>query len=376
MSASSKVVVSTFDYVLRTAVDWLVRRRTPAVLLIRTGASLAIASIGGGWAINIAIYDRTSSFLLGVDTAGGLSLLTYLQLLVGVVGLGSIGVGIQWERTRQRREAERLARRKVIVIEQRGLRSSAEAPLVDAVPTSIEGTRDPLLVDIRERIRDGVVTAPDAALERVVTIRRDLETRLSGRDRSDLDIIYGGLLPVPFTFLTGMLLDDEGRITVFDWDRGPETWRSLDGVDDGERFNTPVLPSPLGSEVVLVLSVSYRADLPAIERTFPGVPVVHLHLPTLSSDNHWSAQKQQALAQSFFETVKALGAGGVHHIRLVIAAQNSVVFRLGRIYDKRNLPDATVYQYERSSNPPYPWGVRLPTHGVERAKVIPACTGP
>jgi SMODS-associated and fused to various effectors sensor domain len=33
-----------------------------------------------------------------------------------------------------------------------------------------------------------------------------------------------------------------------------------------------------------------------------------------------------------------------------------MVFRLGRSYDKRNLPSVAVYQFENGSMPAYPWG--------------------
>ncbi|HLP66409.1 MAG TPA: SAVED domain-containing protein, partial [Rhizobium sp.] len=50
-------------------------------------------------------------------------------------------------------------------------------------------------------------------------------------------------------------------------------------------------------------------------------------------------------------------------IHLILAAQNSVAFNLGRRYDKRNLPGVIVYQYEANSEKKYPWGVRMPVHG-------------
>ena len=79
-----------------------------------------------------------------------------------------------------------------------------------------------------------------------------------------------------------------------------------------------------------------------------------------SSNSHWSSKKQSALADQFFETAKKLSACGVRHIHLVLAAPNSVVFNFGRRYDKRNLPEITVYQFERSQSVKYPWGVRMP----------------
>lgn len=37
---------------------------------------------------------------------------------------------------------------------------------------------------------------------------------------------------------------------------------------------------------------------------------------------------------------------GVEHIHLILASQNSIAFRFGQAYDKRNLPSVSVYQYE------------------------------
>jgi hypothetical protein len=87
-------------------------------------------------------------------------------------------------------------------------------------------------------------------------------------------------------------------------------------------------------------------------------------------DCHWSEEKQQALARTFRDTASALSNAGLRKLHVFIAAQNSVTFRLGRSYDKRNLPPAVVYQYERSSAPPYPWGVLMPVHGIDKAQIV------
>jgi hypothetical protein len=35
---------------------------------------------------------------------------------------------------------------------------------------------------------------------------------------------------------------------------------------------------------------------------------------------------------------------------------------LGTIYDRRNLPEIIIYQYEKSQSPSYPWGVKIPSN--------------
>jgi hypothetical protein len=107
----------------------------------------------------------------------------------------------------------------------------------------------------------------------------------------------------------------------------------------------------------------------AIIQTFAGQPIVSLSLPELSIDGHWSEEKQSALAQKFFDTMRALCGTGVKRVNLVLAAPNSIVIRFGRIYDKRNLPALTVWQYENGQNPTYPWGVSMPVAG-NRAEIV------
>lgn len=362
-------LMRTVEIVIKALVDWLVRRRlSPALLFVRSGVLLVLGSIGSGWLINMTIDAAGQSLSFGPDSSSGVT--AVLPLGVFAVGVVLIIIGVFWEKTRQAAGEKIANRRRVIVIEQRGLGNTADSPLLQAIPPEIVGQRDLLLIDIRERIKDSVVTAPEVALERINVVKRELENRTSGRDPADIDVVYGGLLPVPFTFLTGMLLDDEGRIIVMDWDRNSDAWRQLDGVDDGDRFSIPQLPEKVGHEMVLALSTSYEVDLKQIRQVFPQVPLVHLLLASRSTECHWSIEKQRALAQQFLETVKQLAEQGVETIHVIIAAPNSLVFRFGRIYDKRNLPTVFVYQYERSSLPAYPWGVRLPTHGVERSEII------
>lgn len=176
---------------------------------------------------------------------------------------------------------------------------------------------------------------------------------------------------MPFTFLTGMIIDDESAVVAFDWNRHDNRWQPLNDKDDGDRFvisDLNLVPEN-ADQVVLAVSVSYKVDMTAIGRTFGSLPIVSLDLPKGHQDCHWSEEKQKALAQDFLKTITALNNKNVGKIHLVLVAPNSVVFRFGRIYDKRNLPKLVVHQYERSNTPPYPWGVLMPTHGVDIPRI-------
>ena len=101
---------------------------------------------------------------------------------------------------------------RLLSVEARGLRDTSGAPLIDSLPSRFQGQRDQVLVDLRQQVKDGEIVAPEAALEKLISLPIDLKRRENGFDRRDLTLIYGGLTPVPFTFLTGVLLDDEGTI--------------------------------------------------------------------------------------------------------------------------------------------------------------------
>lgn len=262
---------------------------------------------------------------------------------------------------RSTRENELRNRKKVIVIEGRGLREDDGSPLTEAVPTDIVGNRIGVLMDLRQR-KDGLVVDPEELLLDVDSTRKQVQQYAKHGDSRDVTLVYGGLTPVPLTFLSGVVFDDEGRIVVMDWDRTREAWRSLDSDDDGQRFEIEGLDDVGSSkEVVVAVSLSYQVRSENIVTTF-SYPVVRMTMPDLES-SHWSQVKQNALATQFFEVAKRLEAKGVTTIHLLLAGQNSVVFNLGRRYDKRNLPDVIVYQYEGAGEKKFPWGVRMPVRG-------------
>lgn len=346
-------------------IDWLFRRRHPAIILVQGGLTLLVLLIAG-WAVSVSIPTQYGPFSIRFDSEGGTPMLISYGLFALAVGLCIFG--FIWYRADQRR----LSRKKVIVIEARGLRDTSGTPLHEAVPEMLEGQRDQVLIDLRQRVKDGVIVEPRAALEKLVSLPTDIERRENGLDRRDITYVYGGLAPVPLTFLTGVLMDDEGAIVVMDWDRHIENWRALDGDDDGQRFSIIGLDavSADATDVALTISVSYSVDVFGVRQKVGSIPVVEMALASGSPNCHWSEGKQKALGQQFLNTAIALGNQGVKRVHLFLAAQNSVAFRFGRLYDKRNLPEVTVYQYQREVVPPYPWGIRMPVGGVSHPEVV------
>lgn len=358
------------DHVIRSGTEWLFRRKSPGLTIFRSGVVILVTTLASGWLLTLRVPVGDGQLDMELDSSGG------LPPILGFAGFGvaslCITVGLVLEGMAWTSERRRLGRKRVLVIEQRGLRDFSDSPVADAVPVSLEGARDTILVDIRQRLEDGTIVSPEVALRRIEVLPQLLEQKRAGIDRSDISVVYGGLVPVPFAFLTGMLLDDEDRIVFLDWDRNAGRWRALDGMDDGDRFVLTGLDSISEgtSDVVLAVSASYQVDLPAVQRTLGPLPTVHLQLLNGHPDCHWSEEKQRALGQAFTATLVTLCNRQIGRVHLFIAAQNSVTVRLGRAFDKRNMPPATIYQYERTNVPPHPWGIRLPTHGIDMASVV------
>lgn len=337
---------------------------------MRFGLGCIALAFGAGWVLNMSIPFRDGQVDISFDSSGGTPI--WLVYTAGLLGLGLMVFGLVWEVVRYRIEQKRLNRKKVVIIEVRGLRDASGTSLIKAIPTSLEGYRDHVLIDMRQGIKDGEIVEPEAVLRELISLPTDLKRRENGVDRHDFTLVYGGLAPVPFTFLAGVLIDDENTVRIFDWDRYAETWRQLDGSDDGKRFRGPMIDeiSFDTPEVALAVSVSYGVSENDVRAKVGAIPFIAMNLEGGAPDCHWSEEKQRALGSQFLDTVIDLGNRRVKRIHLFLAAQNSICFRFGRLYDKRNLPEVVVYQYRKAEKPPYPWGVLMPVCGIDQPIIV------
>lgn len=352
---------------IRSFFDWLFRIRTPGIQLIR-GGLVILTILLFGWALKLSIPTENGPVDLSFQTADTVpQALINLAYVIAAVMLGS---GVIWELHRYFTDLKSNQRRKVIAVELRGLRDSPGAPVSGAVPKTVIGRREQVLIDLRDHIIDGRVSNPEAAVGKLNLLPALIRSQVAGLDRQDAIIAFGGLAPVPFTFLAGLLLDDEQNVLVLDWDRNKGQWRTLDDADDGLRFNTKQPFISAGSEVVLAVSVSYSVDRAGIESSLGDLPIVEMTLEGGNTDCHWSEVKQQALGQQFLSQLIELANIGVSKIHLFIAAQSSVTFRFGRLYDTRNLPSLFVYQYQRGDSPAFPWSLDMPVAGRFEARVV------
>jgi len=98
---------------IRSSIDWIFRRRSPALLIMRLGIACLALAFGAGWALDVSFPFRDGQVDVNLDSAGGTPVV--LIYAAAIAGLGLIAVGLVWEIFRYRAEQRRLVRKKVIV---------------------------------------------------------------------------------------------------------------------------------------------------------------------------------------------------------------------------------------------------------------------
>lgn len=357
-------MVELLKYAFKKFVDYWTRIPTVPRVLLTTALPIAVASLGLQFSIRWQSAGDSVSFSsgdVGADNIGAWGLTLSAMLFA---------IGIIWAIVDQVIAHRRDSKRTTIVIESRGLRDENGVSLATALKKAVKGHVEEMVLDLRRFMRDGHVIDAQGAANEISRLPGDLRRRRQLKGRDDISILYGGLTPVPFTFFIGVLLDDEGMLQPYDWDRVADRWRPLDEDDDKSRFRT-TFPSQenWGDAIVLAISCSYPILDDNLQRSFPGIPVVRMDLMGQTKESHWSAAKQSALAMQVLDVATTLEGRGVKTVHLVLSAANSLVFQIGRKWDRRNVPRCVVYQFERDGDPPFAWGLVLPQLGVEVAEI-------
>ena len=348
------------------------RVRTLGAWLLKGGLSLLVILLGAGIAGRLDL--RFGDFKLNVQGSTGEGLPELIIYIAFAVAISLILAGGLFMWRDERRERRKL----LIVVEVRGLHSSPDAPAKDVINPAFRGHRHSVLVDFRPNLA-GELVSPELMLAKIKGMEFNVQSAAQGRDMSDVSVAIGGVAAVPGMFYIGMRMDDESRFELFDWDRDLKCWKTIDRLDDGNRplpLSIPAFSSAV-TEVVLAVSASYVVSDEAVASSFPGLPVVAFAAEKVQANSYWSEEVQRAFAAEFRNAVQELLSRSIKRIHLVLAAPASLTARLGATYDERLHPEMIVYQYERSSTPPYPWGILLPHHGAPEPSVLqtPAAVG-
>jgi hypothetical protein len=337
-------------------VAFLLRPRHLGVKLLSVSTTVLIA-LAGGFAFELkgfaGVVD-TLKFSSGEGLPGHIvALVAYLACITWVLGVGMMVLSY-------RREWHEADARRVLVVELRGLVDTSDRPLLAAVPLTVPGRRIDCLVDVRQLLSAKPPQVQEA-LQELGHIRRQLRLQRGATAKESVAVVAGGVMQVPLQFYAGTLIDDEGAVQLYDWERTEKRWKALSEMDDESRFTVTGLNTVGGApEVVLAVSASYRVAMDDIAATFPDHPLVHLARPNPTPNTLWSEANQAALTQQFLQTLAALANRGVETVHLILAAPASLSIRFGMAYDGRNMPQLRCYQREAGQYPPYPWSIRMP----------------
>lgn len=337
--------------------SFLLRPRHLGSKLITVSGAVLIA-LGGGFALELkgfagGLFD-TLKFSSGEGLPGHLvALIAYIACSTWLIGVVMVVMSF-------RREWYEADARRVLVVELRGLVDTSDRPLLEAVPRTILGKRVDCPIDVRQLLSAKPPQVQEA-LQDLAHIRRKLRQERGNTTKANITVVAGGVMQVPLQFYVGTLIEDEGAVQLFEWERTEKRWKMLSETDDGSRFEVTGLEILGGAaEVVLAVSASYRVSMDNISTTFPDHPLVHLVHPNPTPNNLWSETNQAALTQQFLQTLAALANSGVEIVHLVLAAPASLSIRFGMAYDGRNMPQLRCYQRESDQSPPYPWSIRMP----------------
>lgn len=337
-------------------VAFLLRPRHLGVKLftVSTGALIALS---GGFAFEVkgfaGVLD-TLKFSSGEGLPGHIvSLVAYLACITWVLGVTMMVMSY-------RREWSEADARRVLVVELRGLVDTSDRPLLQAVPRSVPGRRIDCLVDVRPLLSAKPPQVQEA-LHELAHIGRQLRQQRGDTSKANVTVVAGGVMQVPLQVYAGTLIDDEGAVQLYDWERTEKRWKALFETDDESRFTETGLDAVGDTpEVVLAVSASYRVALDDVAATFPDYPLVHLSRLNPVPNTLWSEANQAALTQQFLQTLATLANRGVETVHLILAAPASLSIRFGTAYDGRNMPQLRCYQREADQYPPYPWSIRMP----------------
>lgn len=362
---------SWFMNLINRWVEWIFRKRNVGVAITAACCSVLVVIVSANISVEasgILGVVGTFKFSTGEGTPG------LAQIAIAWVMLAGAIVGLGLTVHSYRKESREADIKRVVVVELRGLVDTSDHPLIEAVPKRLTGRKVDASVDVRQLLTGPSPNVPEALLE-LRHIQRNVRQVRGDTARAHVQVVAGGIMPVPLLFYSGVLLDDEGHVVLMDWERTGKCWKQLADPDDGTRFEISGIETAQASkEVVLAVSASYLADFSGIESTFPGLPVVHLQRQDLSVNSIWSDDTQAQLTQQFLQTLGALANDGVELVHLILAAPASLSIRFGMAYDVRNMPTLRCYQWNRGQVPPYEWSVEMPTNHQAAAVHIPTPT--
>lgn len=313
----------------------------------------AFAMIGGSsWNFKLASSDI--SFYFSMDNGGG-----FLSIAPAVIGLFILIYQIIND-----------SKKKAIIIQHTGI---AENPTmdIDSIRPIWDKVFKPVAINIEcERFyNNGIVTNPQEMLKKTESIKESIENNTRKSSPENLKFYYAGMAQVPFAFLAGTIFTNIQAVEVYDWDRENKKWYYL------KKSNKPKIqinierPINVKNIMAIEIAISYDIDRNNTLEAIGNIPILKIKAQTIATDNALDIDSQKHIASEFHKILDKYNY--VDEIHIFIAAQNSMVFNLGRQVSKRVHSKVLVWQYENQNTIKNPWAVYIGnTHSIKYQKTI------
>ncbi len=333
----------------KTLFYWLVvggKKRLPVKLI-----AFAMFSIGS-WHVNLVSGSNSLSF--SMDNSGG-----FISIALAIVGLIMLI-----------KEYVNESKKKAIIIQHTGI---AEIPTmdIDSVRPIWDKVFRPTTTNIEcDRFyKNGIVTDPQEMLKKTESIKESIENNTRKINSEYLKLYYAGMIQVPFAFLAGTIFDNTQAVEVYDWDRKAEKWYYLKKSRKSKiQIDIKYPEIDVKNIMAIEVAISYEIDRNNTLEAVGNVPVLKIQTQVVGRDNCSDIESQKYIADEFHKILDKYSY--VDEIHIFVAAQNSMVFNLGRQVSKRVHPKILVWQYENQNTIKNPWAVEIAnTNSIKYPKI-------
>jgi hypothetical protein len=340
--------------------------RSPGALLLTSGLTMFVIVTGLNFA---AKFGFSLSWLKFELSANSPVTSDWITNAITVVALISTFTGIFLLFMLTLNGIKVANRKRILGVQLSGLNDGIQSPLSEAIPDEFIGQRKPIMIDVREQLKG--VFRIEEALDEVNRIGSRLRSEVTGMAVEDYLVFAGGLAPVPLLFQFGNILDDESHIHWMDWQRDNQKWIQTDRGISIPIWQAPDLTTISTGEIVLAVAISYPITDEVLAKAFPEIPVLRWGPNVRLLSSIIGSDSTKEICKEFRDLLILLAEKGVTSVHMVLASPASLAMRLGSSYDARNMLPLTIYQFEKASNDPYPWGVKMEVkNGIKKGTAI------
>lgn len=222
-------------------------------------------------------------------------------------------------------------------------------------------------IDAHKYYENGCLKEPQKALDTTLSIEGILKSK-ARIENDNAKYYYGGIAQVPLTFVAGTLFESTSKVEVYDWNREQEKTYLIDSGGESLKFAVEEPDSISGDKIVIEVALSYPIDHNNTVDAIGDLPTIRIQAENLERDNTSTKEAQESVYKKFHQLLDEYSSKSINEIHVFVAAQNSMVFQLGRQLSKRVHKTVVIWQFESQNRHPNPWGISISNDGYKIIK--------